>query len=77
MKIQFASAKKKIVGCLLLLVGLIVSLAGVGAAAEPELLLYCGAGLRQPVDELLQSFQKETGIKVNVEFAGSGQALAR
>ena len=46
-------------------------------ARAKELHLYCGAGLRQPVDELLVIFQKETGWKVNVEFGGSGQLLTR
>lgn len=46
-------------------------------ADDAELLLYCGAGLRQPVDELIQDFQKQTGWKVSIEFGGSGQLLAR
>ena len=47
-----------------------------GARAE-ALHLYCGAGLRQPVDILVADFQKETGLKVNVEYGGSGQLLTR
>lgn len=39
--------------------------------------MYCGAGLRQPIDELLASYEKETGTKVVVEFGGAGQLLAR
>jgi len=46
-------------------------------AADKELYLYCGSGLRQPVDELLADFEKETGWKVIVEFGGSGQLLTR
>lgn len=46
------------------------------AAAEP-LLLYSGAGLRQPVEKLVGLFQAETGIQVRVDFAGSGQLMTR
>ena len=46
-------------------------------AAQDSLLLYCGAGLRQPAEELIDRFQKDTGITVRAEFAGSGQAVAR
>lgn len=46
------------------------------AAAEP-LLLYSGAGLRQPVEKLVQLFQDKTGVQVRIDFAGSGQLMAR
>jgi molybdate transport system substrate-binding protein len=39
--------------------------------------MYCGAGLRQPVDELLETYRQQTGVSVAVEFGGSGQLLAR
>lgn len=48
-----------------------------GLAKAQELFMYCGAGLRQPVDELLDDFRQQTGMNVAVEFAGSGQLLAR
>lgn len=47
------------------------------AAFAAELYLHSGAGLRQPVDELTAEFTKETGIKVRIEYAGSGKSLAR
>ena len=56
----------------------LVMLAGPAVRAEAEdLFLYCGAGLRQPVDELIKTFQEKTGQKVQIEFGGSGQLLAR
>jgi len=36
-----------------------------------ELLLYCGAGIRPPVEELVQIFQQEYGVKVATDYAGS------
>ena len=46
-------------------------------AQEAGLLLYSGAGLRQPVEQLVSRFQAETGIKVRIDFAGSGQLMTR
>ncbi len=52
-------------------------IAPAGPAAAQDLFMYCGAGLRQPVDELLNTYFQQTGKKVNVEFGGHGQLLAR
>jgi molybdate transport system substrate-binding protein len=48
-----------------------------GSAQAEELHLFAGAGLRQPVDRLVEKFQSETGHKVLVDFGGSGQLLTR
>ncbi|MGD9160137.1 MAG: molybdate ABC transporter substrate-binding protein [Desulfobacteraceae bacterium] len=42
-----------------------------------DLFMYCGAGIRQPVDELLERYRQKTGKNIIVEFGGSGQLLAR
>ncbi|MBB3267035.1 ABC-type molybdate transport system substrate-binding protein [Azospirillum sp. OGB3] len=47
------------------------------AAAAQDLHAYVGAGLRPPVDALIEEFRKETGITVTAEYGGSGQLLAR
>lgn len=39
--------------------------------------LFAGAGLRQPVDQLVDMFQKETGNRVFVDYAGTGYLIAR
>jgi len=41
-----------------------------------DLLLFAGAGLRQPTDQLVETFQKETGHAVSVTYAGSGQLMS-
>ena len=41
-----------------------------------DLLLFAGAGLRQPTDRLIQTFQNETGNTVRVTYAGSGQLMS-
>lgn len=38
-----------------------------------SLLVYSGAGLRRPVEEIAASFEKETGIKVTLTYGGSAQ----
>ena len=48
-----------------------------GPARAEDLFMYCGAGLRQPVDVLLENYRQQTGVNTVVEFGGSGQLLAR
>ena len=59
-------------GALLGLVALAVT-----PAAAADLHAYVGAGLRQPVTAIADAFEKETGNKMELEFGGSGQLLAR
>jgi molybdate transport system substrate-binding protein len=47
------------------------------SAAAGELHLFVGAGLRQPVEQLVQAFEDRTGHRVFIDYAGSGQLLAR
>ena len=46
-------------------------------AIASDLFMYCGAGLRQPVDVLLKDYRQQTGVNTIVEFGGSGQLLTR
>ena len=45
--------------------------------SEKELLLYCGAGIRPPVDELVEVFEREYGIKISPDYAGSEVLLSK
>jgi len=42
-----------------------------------ELLLYCAAGIRPPVDELVQIFQKESNVQIIIDYAGSEVLLSK
>ena len=42
-----------------------------------ELHIFVGAGLRQPVDQLVQIFQEQTGHLVFADYGGSGQLLTK
>jgi molybdate transport system substrate-binding protein len=40
-----------------------------------SLLVYCGAGMKKPMDELGSQFEQEYGVKVICNYAGSGHLL--
>jgi molybdate transport system substrate-binding protein len=42
-----------------------------------ELLLYCGAGIRPPADELIEAFRQKYGVRIDVDYAGSEVLLAK
>lgn len=49
-----------------------------GARVEAtELLLYCGAGIRLAADALIEAFEAENDLKINVTYAGSGRLLGQ
>ncbi len=48
-----------------------------GQSAQEELLLYCGAGIRPPADELIEVFAREYGIKIALDYAGSEVLLSK
>lgn len=48
--------------------------AGIGLCVEEEpLLIYCGAGLMKPMDELSPMFQEKHDCQVRMVYAGSGE----
>jgi molybdate transport system substrate-binding protein len=71
--LRFLSAR-----CGLRLLALLASLLCLPAwSAEDSLLVAAGAGYRKPVTELLQAFERHTGIRVDPFFGNMGQALAQ
>lgn len=45
--------------------------------AEESLQLYCGAGFKKPVEEIVELFQKKTNIQVNTVYAGAPTLLSQ
>ena len=41
-------------------------------SATQELLVYCAAGIRLPVEEAARQFEEEVGIKIRLEYDSSG-----
>jgi molybdate transport system substrate-binding protein len=62
-----------VVGGILLLMGLLVA----QSATAGQLQVFAGAGLRQPVDQLVKTFEAQTGHRVFIDYGGSGQLLTR
>jgi molybdate transport system substrate-binding protein len=50
---------------------------GESESASKELLLYCGAGIRPPVQQIVKEFQREHGVKVVTDYAGSEVLLSK
>ena len=46
-------------------------------SAAKELLLYCGAGIRPPVQQIAEAFERELGVKVITDYAGSEMLLSK
>jgi len=67
---------------LVILAGLIAALAfgpgrgGFRRDRGPVLTLFCAAGVRQPIREVIEQFERETGVAIEVRFAGSGVLLS-
>ncbi len=46
-------------------------------AGTKELLLYCGAGIRPPVQQIAEIFEREHGVKMVIDYAGSEVLLSK
>jgi len=46
-------------------------------AKQKELLLYCGAGIRPPVEELVETFRQEYDVKIVTDYAGSEVLISK
>ena len=52
-----------------------VSLTSCGNRDEPELVMFCAAGMKSPVTRIAEQFEKERSVKVRLQFGGSGTLL--
>ncbi|MBD3671979.1 MAG: molybdate ABC transporter substrate-binding protein [Planctomycetaceae bacterium] len=74
--------QKYAVASLVILAGLITALAfgpgrgGFRRERGPVLTLFCAAGVREPIREVIERFERETGATVEARFAGSGVLLS-
>ena len=50
--------------------------ASVRSANAERLLLYCAAGVRDPVQAVITDYQREFGVTVDVQYGGSGTLLS-
>jgi molybdate transport system substrate-binding protein len=49
----------------------------VSAENNNSLLVYSGAGLRKPMDEIAEAYEIEYGVQINYTYAGSAQNLSQ
>ena len=47
------------------------------AAGSSTLLMYAGSASKPPTDEAIQVFQQKTGVKIDVNYGGSGKVLSQ
>ncbi|MCD1294284.1 molybdate ABC transporter substrate-binding protein [Methanocella sp. CWC-04] len=65
---------------ILVIVVILVSICGcttVNSGDGPSLLVYCGAGLNEPMDEIATAFEQEHGVKIEFNYGGSGALLSQ
>ena len=67
--------KKKSLLLLVTLAGLTLSVNPVNAQSlsEESLMIYCGAGMQKPFQEIADAFGKKTDCEVNVTYANAAQ----
>ena len=64
---------------ILLLAGLMVfiTVGGCSGGEEKSITAFCGSASKPPMEEAAQAFEEETGIKVYLNFGGSGTMLSQ
>lgn len=66
--------RKVVIILMVFALSLSCGIASAPAAAESEpLLVYCGAGLMKPMDELKEAFEQREQVKIRMLYAGSGE----
>ncbi|MCK9323683.1 molybdate ABC transporter substrate-binding protein [Methanocorpusculum parvum] len=73
---------KKIIGifCLVLLLAGVILTAGctsTDSAENKTLLVYCGAGMKEPMEEIAELFKEREGITIEYTYGGSAQMLSQ
>jgi len=74
---RFSGRRKEMLKKIMLFFLILLAPAASMAGGGKELRLYAGAGLRQPVDTLIDAYQKTTGDTVAVDYDGSGRQMAK
>ena len=65
---------------LLLMTAMLLSLTGCGSGKQTPpktLYVYCGAGMKKPMDEIGARFEEEHGVRVIYNYAGAGTLLSQ
>jgi molybdenum ABC transporter molybdate-binding protein len=46
-------------------------------SSKRTLMVYCAAGMKQPVEQIALQYEKETGTRIELQFGGSGTLLSQ
>ncbi|MFV1966699.1 MAG: substrate-binding domain-containing protein [Pirellulaceae bacterium] len=65
-----------VVLAVVLVVALMYSRPRVTDSSSP-LILYCAAGMRVPVEQIVEAYEREYGVRVEIHFGGSGALLSQ
>ena len=61
-----------IIGALLML----MSSPSVKNTSSTELLVYCAAGIKEPVEAIARQYEEEFGVRIQIQYGGSGTLLS-
>lgn len=53
------------------------AICGCGKAKRTTLRVYAGAGLRRAMDVMAEKFEKESGVRCEIDYGGSGMIISR
>ena len=83
--VRLSTRYKVILGSVLLIAGAILLLpgrhqveaitAGDSKSSTKSLMLYCAAGIRDPIEKARKDYEKEYGVEIQVQYGGSGALL--
>jgi len=59
------------------LITIYLTIQGCGKTGDKSLKLFCGGGIRPPINEIIELFKEETGVEVKPTYAGSGVLLTQ
>ena len=62
---------------LVIIFSLILIPIGTSSLRAEEILILAGAGLRQPIDRLIETYEKQTGQTVFADYGGAGKQVVR
>jgi molybdate transport system substrate-binding protein len=62
---------------LLFLIGFTLTSGGEVSAVEKQIMAFCGSASKPAIEEACRVFKKNTGIKVDLHFSGSGTMLSQ
>ena len=46
-------------------------------SSKRTLMVYCAAGMKQPVEHIAHQYEKETGARIELQFGGTGTLLSQ